>query len=319
MDLNCLHCVDLDQPSLQGFRSFISSWIYRDGQLSFVVDPGPLSSLSILLEALRQHGVQRLDYVLLTHIHIDHAGATGELLRHFPEARVLCHPDGIAHMVDPSKLWQGSLKVLGAMATAYGEIMPVPAVRIGYDDWLDDLPLTVLQTPGHAVHHLSFVFDDLLIAGEVAGVRSEARSGIYMRPATPPRFELDVALNSLGKVMVYQPQQMIFAHYGLVKNAMDHLTIARRQLLLWVQGVIAHQDIEPEQHDEAICHWLLEQDVCFRRLGELPEDIQARERYFLGNTLRGMGDYVQRLTPEQRNAVASRPLPPWPDSVLVAE
>ncbi|WP_235606728.1 MBL fold metallo-hydrolase [Syntrophotalea acetylenivorans] len=89
-----LVCIDLDQPGLEGFRQFISAWLYREEQFTLLVDPGPLSTIPHLVSELRRHKVERLDYVLLTHIHIDHAGGTGALLREFPEARVVCHPGG---------------------------------------------------------------------------------------------------------------------------------------------------------------------------------------------------------------------------------
>ena len=79
-----LFCIDLDQPSLYGFRRFISSWCWQTAGQSFLVDPGPLSTIPRLLQELHRAGIERLDYILLTHIHIDHAGGTGELLKYFP-------------------------------------------------------------------------------------------------------------------------------------------------------------------------------------------------------------------------------------------
>ncbi|HXE95003.1 MAG TPA: MBL fold metallo-hydrolase, partial [Dongiaceae bacterium] len=108
MNIDNLTCIDLDQPSLEGFRNFISSWLYRGEGFNLLVDPGPLSTIPRLIATLRSHGVERLDYVLLTHIHIDHAGGAGALLKEFPEAHVICHPDGIRHITAPEKLWEGS-------------------------------------------------------------------------------------------------------------------------------------------------------------------------------------------------------------------
>src|SRR5690242_9017571 len=134
MNLDNLFCIDLDQPALEGFRKFISSWLYLGQGFTLLVDPGPLSTIPRLSAELRRLGVERLDYALLTHIHIDHAGGTGALLREFPGATVICHPEGIRHLVAPEKLWQGSRKVLGPLADAYGEIVPVPAERIRFDE-----------------------------------------------------------------------------------------------------------------------------------------------------------------------------------------
>lgn len=296
-------CIDLDQPRLEGFRKFISSWLWRWEGRVFLVDPGPLSSISHLLEKLRCHNVDHLDYILLTHIHIDHAGGTGELLRHFPEARVICHPEGARHMIEPGKLWKGSLKVLGAVAEAYGEILPVPADRIGFEDRLGASGVRAYLTPGHASHHCCYLIGNLLFGGEVVGVRSEIPEGIYMRPATPPRFVLEVALGSIDRMLALRPERLVFAHYGLVENAMEYLRIGRKQLSLWVQGAAATAGVEGSDREEAFFEWLVERDENYRNIRRLEPDIYARERIFLANTLRGMSEYVDTLSASERRAL----------------
>jgi glyoxylase-like metal-dependent hydrolase (beta-lactamase superfamily II) len=298
-----LHCIDLDQPALEGFRKFISSWLLRGEGFTLLVDPGPLSTIPRLLGELRRQGVERLDYVLLTHIHIDHAGGTGALLKEYPGAKVICHPEGVRHMVAPEKLWQGSLKVLGKMAEAYGEIVPVPAERIGFEEKIGNTGGRAFLTPGHAQHHCCYLFGDLLFAGEVAGVRCEVTDGIYMRPATPPRFIQGVAIGSVDRMIALAPRRLVFAHYGLVENALEHLRIARRQLLLWVKGAAETAGIAGPQREEAFFRWLMERDGIFRNIEQLPPDIHARERIFLGNTLRGMSEYVEGLSEQERQAL----------------
>ncbi|HEY7746078.1 MAG TPA: MBL fold metallo-hydrolase [Desulfuromonadales bacterium] len=304
MDLDNLVCIDLDLRALDGFRKFISAWYYRGDGFTLLVDPGPLSTIPHLIRELRRHGVVRIDYVLLTHIHIDHAGGTGALLREFPEARVICHPEGSPHLVAPEKLWQGSRKVLGALAEAYGEIVPVPQERIGFEEKIGATGVRAFLTPGHAQHHCCYLLGDLLFAGEVAGVRSEVPEGIYMRPATPPRFLLPVALDSVERMIDLAPRRMVFAHYGLVDNALDHLRIGRRQLRLWVQGVAATAAADAPRREEALFNWLLARDEVYRNIRQLPPDIFARERIFLGNTLRGMSEYVDGLPAGEREALA---------------
>lgn len=306
MNLNNLHCIDLDLPGQPGFRKFMSSWLYRDEHYTLLVDPGPLSTIPFLCRELRRLGVTRLDHVLLTHIHIDHAGGTGALLREFPEATVICHPEGIRHMVNPAKLWEGSKQVLGApLADAYGEIVAIPADRIGYAEHLEGTGVRTFLTPGHAQHHCCFLLDDLLFAGELAGVRAEVPTGLFMRPATPPRFFLEVAIDSLDGMIALSPRFLVFAHYGLVDRAVEHLQIARKQLLLWVKGVAVTAAI-PEPHREAaIVTWLYQHDELYHTGDLLPPDIQVRERYFLRNTLRGMIEYVAALSPEEREALAT--------------
>ena len=87
MDITKLHCIDLDQPRLEGFIKFISAWIYQGDNCTLLVDPGPLSSIPVLLEGLERLGVDSLDYILLTHIHIDHAGGQGNCLSLFPQRK----------------------------------------------------------------------------------------------------------------------------------------------------------------------------------------------------------------------------------------
>ncbi|PKN11924.1 MAG: MBL fold metallo-hydrolase [Deltaproteobacteria bacterium HGW-Deltaproteobacteria-4] len=296
-------CIDLDLPSQRGFRQFISAWLYRDNGLTFVVDPGPLATIPHLLAELRKNGVKDLDYILLTHIHIDHAGGTGALLAAFPKAQVICHPEGIRHLIAPEKLWQGTLKVLGSLAEAYGEIVAVPAERISFRKEVG--PCRVWITPGHAPHHLSFQVGDLLFAGEVAGVHYPLESGIFMRPATPPRFIPVVAQKSLAKMIALEPQRLVFAHYGLVNEAGKYLRIASAQLNLWVRGVAATATAVPEDREEMIIAWLRTHDDYYRNVDQLPEDILVRERYFLGNSLRGMIEYVDGLTETERKNLAA--------------
>lgn len=300
MDYQRLTCIDLDQPTLEGFRKFISSWLYRGEGWNLLVDPGPLSTIPHLCSQIRRHGAERLDYILLTHIHIDHAGGTGALLKEFPGAKVICHPEGIRHLVSPEKLWEGSRKVLGALAEAYGEIVPVPADRILFEETVGSTGIRSFLTPGHAQHHCSYLLDDLLFAGEVAGVRCDVPVGIFMRPATPPRFVLDVALDSIDRMIRVAPGRMIFAHHGMADSALEHLRIARKQLLLWVKGVAQTLETPETSREEAFVAWLLERDEQYRNGRQLPDDIRVRERQFFGNTLRGMTDYVLSLSPAQR-------------------
>lgn len=295
-----LVCIDLDLPCMAGFRTFISSWLVKGDGFTLVVDPGPLSTIPHLLAALRSHNITAVSHILLTHIHIDHAGGAGALLAEFPQARVICHPDGIRHLIAPAKLWQGSQQVLGELAAVYGEIVPVPEDSIGFEETVGSTGVRAFLTPGHAQHHVSYLLEDLLFAGEVAGVRSEVPGGIYMRPATPPRFLLPVALDSLDRMIALAPETMVFAHYGLVENALEHLRIARRQLLLWVRGVAVTAGTAASGREEALVSWLMEHDENYRNSSLLPADIQARERYFFGNTLRGMAEYVAALPIEEQ-------------------
>jgi len=289
--------IDLEQK-LTGFRHFVSAWLFRDEGLTFLVDPGPRFSIEVLIAELRRLGVKRLDYILLTHIHIDHAGGTGRLLEIYPEAEVICHPKAWEHLIDPQKLWQGSLKVLGPVAEAYGEIFPVPAARLHYQPEITAGPyrIEVIETPGHAVHHVSYLLHPLLFAGEVAGVNQSVADSHYARPATPPRFKLETSLASLDRVIDRKPELICYGHHGYRANALSVLRAAREQLRLWT-ATVGEQLAQGTDHLNAriIAH-LQTKDTAFALLSELPEDIRQRENYFIGNTLAVMREYLETKT-----------------------
>ena len=208
-------------------------------------------------------------------------------------------------MIDPAKLWQGSLKVLGKTAEAYGEIIPIPAEKIDFAESIGDTGIRTYLTPGHAQHHCCYLANDLLFAGEVAGVRCEVPQGIYMRPATPPRFILEVALDSIQRMIDLAPRRMIFAHYGLVEDALTHLKIGKSQLQLWVKGAAATEQYVEEERVQAFYDWLIKRDENFALIDQLPKDMLGREREFIGNSLRGMAEYVANLSEQARRNLAA--------------
>ena len=99
-----VYLISLDQKMI-GFRNFISAWLYKSDEIAFLVDPGPRYSINQLTGTLKKIGVRRLDYILFTHIHIDHAGGTGDLPAYYPEARIICHPRAVSHMVSPPGIY----------------------------------------------------------------------------------------------------------------------------------------------------------------------------------------------------------------------
>jgi len=289
-----LALIDLDQPR-EGYRKFLSSWLGGDGGLTFVVDPGPRSTAAHLIGELTRRGVTRVDYVLLTHIHIDHGGGAAELLDAFPEARLYCHPAGAKHIIEPTGLWKGSLAVLGDVAEMYGAPTPVPADRIATAEELTPHGIEPVMTPGHAVHHVSFLHGDTLFVGEAFGTRSPLPTGaLYMRPATPKRFFLDQALASLDtlRALPTEPKLTAFAHYGSLPGAFAYADAAKKQLLLWVETAreaMATTTARPEL-DELVFAKLQEIDPIYGqgRFDELTPEVQRRERHFLTNSLDGI-------------------------------
>lgn len=300
-----LHLIDLDQP-LPGQRRFISCWARVDGPVTYVVDPGPPRSADRLVEELRALGLRRLDFVLLTHVHLDHGGATAAVVAAFPGARVVCHASGRPHLLDPARLWAGSRQVLGVKAEVYGEPRPVPAAAMVDERTAAARGLVMIPTPGHASHHVAFRDGDDLFIGEAAGTFAALDGGpgaddYYLRPATPPRFRPEVAQASLDRLLSLSPspRRLRFAHHGWFDgNVRGLLAIARDQIDLWLeacrQELAARRGLphtEPGDEDEllaAIAGRVCENDVHYARGDRLPADIRERERDFTRQSLRGM-------------------------------
>jgi glyoxylase-like metal-dependent hydrolase (beta-lactamase superfamily II) len=298
MEQQDLSLIDLDQP-IPGHRRFISCWVRRAGDLDFIVDPGPRSTLPVLLDGLRRLGVDRLDFVLLTHVHLDHAGCAAEVLDAFPGSLVHCHAAGIEHLVEPARLWKGSLEVLGDKAAVYGEPTPVPAGRFASDEDLLARGIRPIPTPGHAVHHAAYLHDGVLFAGEAFGTSQGLPSGeLYLRPATPPRFFLEQALASIDTLAALEPEPRLvaFAHHGSRPGARAIAGAAREQLLRWV--AVARELLRDGEHDlePRFFARLMELDPLYGqgRFDELDEDFQPRERHYLANTLLGIREYLER-------------------------
>jgi glyoxylase-like metal-dependent hydrolase (beta-lactamase superfamily II) len=290
-----LYRVPLPVP-IDGFEDFISAWVHTADPVC-VIDTGPSVSSSALLAALDELGVKRLDYILLTHIHIDHAGGVRALSDAFPEAPVVCHPKGIAHVVEPERLWQGSLKTLGRIARAYGPIEAVPQERLCAADRLQSESLAAVPTPGHAAHHFSYLLhNDILFAGEAGGnCLSLDDGGCYLRPATPPRFFIETHLQSLDRLIALNPQRICYGHVGMQTDAGRLLKAHRDQLLRWEKLIRPFFTAQPgdEAAAMAACRdHLLRSDPLLAGLTSLPADVQERERGFIINSIKGYWGYL---------------------------
>jgi glyoxylase-like metal-dependent hydrolase (beta-lactamase superfamily II) len=289
-----LTIVDLDQP-LEGFYNFLNSWVYKKDGLTIAVDPGPRSTIPVLVEALKQLNVEKLDYILLTHIHIDHAGGTGLLVEHFPDVKVICHPKGIRHMVDPSKLWEGSRKFLGKVADVYGEIAAIPEKNIGYQNPIESggVVINIFETPGHAPSHLCYQLGNLLFLGEVAGINYPLDQGLYLRIATPPPFIYETYRNSLEKVASLNVSHVCFGHYGYRQDVRNVFDTALNQLDNWLATTEKHLRAGSDPFDERVYEDLLKNDRGLSPYHTLPEDVQSREKIFSVNSIKGMKDYLE--------------------------
>jgi glyoxylase-like metal-dependent hydrolase (beta-lactamase superfamily II) len=283
---------------IDGFEDFISAWVHTAHPVC-VIDTGPAVSGRALLAALDELGVRRLDYILLTHIHIDHAGGVRALSDAFPEAPVVCHPKGMMHVAEPGRLWQGSLKTLGRIAQAYGPIEPVPQERLRAADRLPSESFAAVPTPGHAAHHFSYLFNNgILFAGEAGGnCLPLDDGGCYLRPATPPRFFLETHLQSIDRLIALKPERICYGHVGMQTDAVRLLGAHRDQLLRWEK--LIRPFLTARSEDEAtameLCRdHLLRSDPLLTGFASLPADVQERERGFIINSIKGYWDYLQK-------------------------
>lgn len=279
--------IDLDIPKLPGFSEFIGCWCGQVESGFFLVDPGPTSTIGEVVTYLEERAITSLSAILLTHIHVDHAGGIGTLAALYPETPVICPARSIPHLVDPIRLEQSSRTVLGSLMDHYGPIKPVPKtslVAAETSHW------GAIPTPGHSPDHTAYLIDGYLFCGEALGVICAPQSQTYRRPATPPRFEKSPYLDSISKLEEHNPHTLCFGHFGSIPWTQDICAQSRHQITTWIEIVSAN----PTTSDETVIDLLLTQDPLFAPFGDLPEPIQKRERTFVNNSLRGIRDFVHR-------------------------
>ncbi len=291
-----LYLISLPVP-IEGFDGFIGAWVYT-GDPTVIVDVGPAVTVHHLLRALAELDAGRPDAILLTHIHIDHAGGVGSVAAAFPDAAVVCHSKGAAHLIEPERLWKGSLKTLGDIARAYGPIAPLAARQVVTTDQFNGTGITCMETPGHAVHHMSYMIGDLLFAGEAGGVHLPMDDvAVYLRPATPPRFFLETSINSIDRILAEEPRQICYGHTGMRRDAAGLLKSHRDQLQRWRKMVQPFFDGAQGADDMTVMaacrQHLLENDPLLAGFVHLPPAVRQRERGFMINALKGYWGYLQ--------------------------
>ena len=225
-----------------GYPLAIAAYLLDDGVEAALVEVGPTSTAETLLRAVQARGVplERLRHLIVTHIHLDHAGALGWLLQRLPHATAYVHPVGAPHMVDPSRLISSASRLYGEMMERlWGEVVPVPqerlrVVRDGERITVAGRTLLAVDTPGHARHHHVYLDEatGVLFAGDVAGVRMPGAA--YVRPPTPPP-ELDIEAwqASLAKLRALPIRQLALTHFGIYDDVERHLNELETRLLDW--------------------------------------------------------------------------------------
>jgi glyoxylase-like metal-dependent hydrolase (beta-lactamase superfamily II) len=275
-----------------GFDEFIGSWVCP-GEPCVVIDVGPSGSVEALAKSLFDLCVERVDLVLLTHIHIDHAGGLAEFLRFFPMARVICHAKAVNHLLEPAKLWAGSCKTLGDLAVTYGAISPVKK------EWLISHTdahlegLRIIETPGHAQHHLSYVYHGNLFAGEAGGIHLTVGTSEYLRPATPPVFFLKEFVGSIDRLLAEEDLPICYGHFGKAEASRPMLRRARNQLLFWERILYEEAAAGHGERTEKCMERLLKEDPELGAYQNMIPSDQERERFFITNSIKGYLGYFQ--------------------------
>lgn len=221
--------------------SIATALLESDGHHA-IVDPGPGSTLATLRQQLRTRGlsVKELDAILLTHIHLDHAGATGALVRENPRLAVYVHTLGAPHMIDPTRLLASAARLWpNDLERLFGEMVPVPTENLRILEGGEIIAfgarkIEVVYTPGHASHHVSY-FEDLegvAFVGDTTGVRIEGHS--YILPATPPPdIDLGIWDSSFTAILNRKPARLFLTHFGYSENPPDHIAQFRDRLHRW--------------------------------------------------------------------------------------
>lgn len=224
-------------------RSIATALLESDGHRA-IVDPGPGSTLDTLRKGLGAHGVSvhDLDAILLTHIHLDHAGSTGALAKENPRVAVYVHKLGAPHMMDPAKLLASAARLWpDNLDELFGEVLPVAESNLrilegGETITLGSRKIEVAYTPGHASHHVSY-FDNVegvAFVGDTTGIRIEGHS--YVMPATPPP-DIDLRLwdSSFATILERKPKRLFLTHFGFSENPAAHIAQFRERLHRWME------------------------------------------------------------------------------------
>jgi glyoxylase-like metal-dependent hydrolase (beta-lactamase superfamily II) len=215
----------------RGLDRVICCWRIGD----VLVDPGPESSVANVIDALG--GDFRPRALLLTHIHLDHAGGAGALVRRWPDLEVYVHERGAPHVIDPSKLLASAGRLYGEdnMGALWGDVLPVPAERVHALSGGETIPLAggfrVAYTPGHASHHVSYLHEDSgrAFVGDMAGVRIPP-SDVTIAPTPPPDIDVEAWDASLDRIAAWRPASLGLTHFGGIDAVEEQLEATRSSL-----------------------------------------------------------------------------------------
>ncbi len=218
------------EASLPVMTSLFTVYLIKEEQ-GVVIEPGPAALVPRIQEAMKQLGMTELGYIIPTHIHVDHAGGSGKLAQLFPKAKVLVHPAGLKHAVDPSRLIESTKTVFGEdFEAGFGPILPVPESQIkvpqdGEIIKVDGRELQIIYAPGHAPHHI-VIFDrsvNGIFCGEALGLPGEGGKHPPLPAVAPPSFEQEIYIGTMEKLRKLGAKMLFYSHGGVVGHDADRL------------------------------------------------------------------------------------------------
>jgi glyoxylase-like metal-dependent hydrolase (beta-lactamase superfamily II) len=294
---NHMYLIDLE---LAGIENYVASYFLR-GKKAALVETGPASTVHNMFTALKEMNVkpEEVSYVAVSHIHLDHAGGAGALLKRLPNAKIVVHQRGAPHVANPEKLWMQARHVLGNIAEVYGKPEPVPQEKIipTTDDVTfhlgNHVELRAIETLGHASHHLSYYepSSEGIFTGDAGGVYLNKLDTIV--PTTPPPFRLDMALASLDKLINLKPKSLYYSHFGEADKAVEKLEAYSKQLKLW--AIIAKRGIENGESLETISDRIFREDAAVKKAASYIRSHPFLSKTVANHSVQGIVDYVKRF------------------------
>ncbi len=281
-----------------GFSYFIASYVIK-AKKAAIIETGPTLTIPNLLAGLREIevDVRDVDYVAVSHIHLDHGGGTGALLNHLPKARLIVHKRGALHIVNPEKLWTQAKQVLGKVAELYKEPLPVAKERIivAEDEIAFSLgggvELRVLETLGHASHHQSFYEERSrgVFPGDTAGIYVPEFDVII--PTTPSPFHLETTLASIEKLKRLKPELLYYSHFGRTTDALKKLQTHASQLRLWAN--IVAEKIKEKATIEEIKEEITRRDLALRDVTDYIKTHPIMNKGIISQNIQGFIEYFK--------------------------
>ncbi|MCS7116532.1 MAG: MBL fold metallo-hydrolase [Nitrososphaerota archaeon] len=278
-----VYMIKLNPPSEFPHLPSINVYLIND-EKKMIIDAGYDIVTEDLIRILKELGID-IDYIAITHIHLDHAGGVNLLLRNFPNAKVIVHERGLPHLLNPSKLWESVLSVLGESAKGYSKPTPIPidSIIVGKEGSvfnLGDAKVRVLEAPGHSPHHLCFFDGSCIFLGDVAGIYED---GIVIPSTPPPNFDYSKSIQTIDRIINLNPKILCYAHYDF-SNDPKNLILYKERLKLWLKVIAKNLNDD----NERLIDKILEVDKKI-------ESIVNKRRFEINLFIQGIVHYLRRL------------------------